>query len=264
MSMLKQLSTLLGTAALLVAVTSCDDSTGPAAGGRTVTLSFAGAKPPGVGGAQAVRGALADSLIVVSGNDSLVITSVEIVLREIELKRQEGVIDCDSVADEDACEEFTLGAMLVNLPLAPGTSQELSVVIDTGVYTEVEFEVHKPGDDSTDQAFLAANPTWPDTVSIRVQGTFNGTPFLYVTDLNEEQEVALVPPLVITEAGTPTNLTIRLDVSSWFRQPGTGALIDPATANKGGQNENLVKDNIKNSIDAFEDEDRDGDETDED
>ena len=34
-------------------------------------------------------------------------------------------------------------------------------------------------------------------------------------------------------------------------------------AYEGGQYESIVKDNIKNSIDAFEDEDRDGDDTDE-
>ncbi len=34
-------------------------------------------------------------------------------------------------------------------------------------------------------------------------------------------------------------------------------------AHKGGQYESMVKNNIKNSIDAFEDEDMDGDDTDE-
>jgi hypothetical protein len=43
----------------------------------------------------------------------------------------------------------------------------------------------------------------------------------------------------------------------WFRDAG-GSLVDPSTANKGAANENLVKDNIRDSIDAFEDADRDG------
>jgi hypothetical protein len=53
-----------------------------------------------------------------------------------------------------------------------------------------------------------------------------------------------------------------VDVSTWFRSA-TGALIDPATANKGGLNESEVTENIKDSFKAFEDEDRDGDELDE-
>jgi hypothetical protein len=35
--------------------------------------------------------------------------------------------------------------------------------------------------------------------------------------------------------------------------------VNPATANEGGVNEDLVEENIENSIDAFEDDDRDGD-----
>jgi hypothetical protein len=34
--------------------------------------------------------------------------------------------------------------------------------------------------------------------------------------------------------------------------------VDPATGNKGGANESLVKENIKQSIEAFEDENHDG------
>jgi hypothetical protein len=56
--------------------------------------------------------------------------------------------------------------------------------------------------------------------------------------------------------GSATNVTLRLDVARWFVS-GT-ALVDPATANKGGLNENLVRDNIRASIDAFRDDDRDG------
>ncbi len=91
---------------------------------------------------------------------------------------------------------------------------------------------------------------------MRVQGTFNGVAFLYETDLNVEQKLDLIPPLVVG-ADVATNVTIRADISSWFRLP-TGELVDPETANKGGTNESLVNENIKNSFEAFEDPDRDG------
>jgi len=45
---------------------------------------------------------------------------------------------------------------------------------------------------------------------------------------------------------------------------GSGNLIDPRTANKGGANEGLVKENIKQSVEAFEDDERDGDDDHED
>ena len=52
-----------------------------------------------------------------------------------------------------------------------------------------------------------------------------------------------------------------MDVSTWFKNAGTGALIDPATALIGGANESVVKGNIKASIKAFEDDNKDGDES---
>jgi hypothetical protein len=73
----------------------------------------------------------------------------------------------------------------------------------------------------------------------------------------DEQKYDLVPSLVIGEGTTSTNITLHLDVSSWFANA-SGDLVDPETANKGEQNENLVTDNIRNSIDVFEDSDRDG------
>lgn len=251
---------MAGTLAILGVAAACSDSTSPAARGQTVGLSFAGVKPPGVSGAMAVGGLLADTLTVTDGTNTLKITSAEIVVREIELKRAQTAVDCDSTANEDACEEFTLGAVLVSLPLASGVDTRLEVAVDSGTYSEVEFDIHKPGNDSTDLAFTAANPTWPTNISIRVQGTYNGTPFTFTSALNESQEFTFSPPLVIDASGSTTNLTIRLDLSTWFRNGTAGPLVDPATANAGGANENLVKDNIKASIKAFEDGDHDGNE----
>ncbi len=57
---------------------------------------------------------------------------------------------------------------------------------------------------------------------------------------------------------TPVKVTLRLDVSTWFLNAGNTGLVDPASANKGGVNENVVRDNIRASIDAFRDDDSDG------
>ena len=61
-------------------------------------------------------------------------------------------------------------------------------------------------------------------------------------------------------ASTPAvsfeNVTIRFDIATWFRSGST--VINPATANKGGANENLVKNNIRASLRAFPDNDRNG------
>ncbi len=242
-------------AALLV--TACGDMTGP---GTTsgVSLSFAAGRvggPPSAAGGFFSMAHAADTFAV--GEDELIISSVEVVLQEIELERANAET-CDSVTvGHDDCEEFELGPVLLDLPLNGDVAQLVAIQIDTGTYDEIEFDIHKvSNDDAEDAAFRQAYPHMAGQ-SIRVEGTFNGEPFVYETDLDEEQEYDLVPPLVIDSAPAATNVTVRIDISTWFRD-GSGALVDPTSANKGEVNEGLVKENIKNSIDAFEDEDEDG------
>lgn len=238
----------------LVLLGACSDGLAPTGDG-TVSLSV-GATRSG------------PSLSVVAGDtiraggNTLALERVQIVLREIELKRLDHDA-CDSIAgDDDGCEEFETGPLLVELPLDGNVASVLSVAIDSGTYGELEFEIHKPSDDDQqDLDFLSAHPDFAD-IAIRVTGTFNGTPFVFETDRNAEQEIDLVPPLVITENTGATNVTLRVDVRTWFMVGGT--LVDPQTANKGGVNEGAVTDNVKNSFEAFEDRDRDGDDTDED
>jgi hypothetical protein len=249
------------TAAALLALAACGDGdgTGPTTGAQ-VSLTFASNEAAG-GAVAASRFAGPMAVSSTVGASTLDITSVHIVLREIELERVE-VTDCDVEPEPDGCEKFETGPVLIDLPLDGSTSTDFSIAIDPGTYTEIEFDIHKvSSDDVEDMDFLLANPTM-EGKSIRVEGTYDGANFTYETDLNEEQEFDLIPNLVIGEDAPATNVTVRFDVSTWFLD-GNGNLFDPATANKGGPNENLAKDNIKNSIEAFEDEDKDGDDTDE-
>jgi hypothetical protein len=247
--------TALGVAAVAAA---CTTGTGPA-NGPTASLSFT-TRP---GGAPMLSSVAALDDTIISGNDVLIITKAQIVLREIELKLANDDA-CDSTGvtgDDDGCEEFETGAMLVDLPLNGQVSTEITVAIPPGTYGELDFEVHKPEDDSAaDSAFLAQHPTFKG-VSIRVEGTFNGTPFVYESDLDVEQENELATPIVVTDSTTAVNVTMAVDLGSWFLDGSD--LVDPASANHGGQNESVVKENIKRSFRSFEDEDRDGDDSDE-
>ncbi len=236
---------LMSAAALL---TGCGNGVGP---GSQISLSFSG----GASVSSPNPGFLSAPSIS-DGANALVIDTVEVVLRDIELKRLE-VADCDVIPEPDGCEKFEVGPVLINLPLDGTTSTQITIEIDQGSYTQVEFDIHKvSNDDPEDAAFRSAHSHLLDT-SIRVKGTFNGAPFTYVTDLNESQKYDLT--LVIDENTASTNVTIVVDVATWFVDAQLN-LIDPNSANKGGDNENLVKDNIKASIKAFEDRDKDGSE----
>lgn len=257
---LASLAAIAGTA--LLAAACGDSATGPGSGGQ-VSLSLTSGADGGT--SQSVSASRVGPALSVTQNDGegneLVMDSVKVVLREIELERQMDD-DCpdDGQTDDDACEEFDAGIRLFELPLDGSVEQVVTVDAPADTYDELEFEIHKPDDEDPEgQAFIDENPAFAD-VSIRVVGTFNGDPFTFTQDLNEEQEVVLDPPLVVEEGADPVNVTLELDVRTWFTQDGTadGTLVDPTTAAEGGANENLVEDNIRNSIEAFEDDDSDG------
>ncbi len=241
-------------AGLIIFAVGCDDSTAPAgsAGSRPVGLSVALSGT----GANPVGSLFAQALELTDGANTLVIESAELVLREIEFERVE-TPGCDSELDNDDCEEFEVGPFLLALPLDGGVAQEITAQVDTGRYDEIEFDIHKPEDDNQqDLDFIAQHPNFAD-VSIRVTGTYNGLSFVYTTDLNEEQEIALTEPLVVTPDSGPINVTLTIDLATWFLSPGS-VLLDPHTANKGEPNENLVTENIRASIEGFRDDDSDG------
>lgn len=226
---------------------ACSDNTT----GR-VSLAMSSVRPAATASATLSGGApspavvaAGDSTKIALGNDTVIVRSVQLVLREIELKRVEAAA-CDDIVGNDDCEEFETGPTLVTLPLgATATETMISVAAPAGMYDELEFEVH---------------PSF-DGASIRVTGTFShaGTrsDFTFTSDLNAKQEVSLPTPLTVSD-GQQANVTLRVDIATWFLNAAGAALVDPASANKGQPNENAVRDRIQASIDAFRDDDHDG------
>jgi hypothetical protein len=235
-----------------VAVTgACGETEGPSAQGQ---IGFNTATQIAAAGPRSSLAVIGTPETFSDGTNTLVVTGVQLVLREIELHRTGVVSECAAALDDD-CAELEVGPVLVDLPLGnPGSVRAFNVALEPGSYDRVEFELHKPST-SSDAAFVAAHPDL-DGVSVRVTGTFNGQEFTYTGDFNEEQEFNLVPQLTVTESGS-ADLTLYAGLDSWFRNSG-GALVDPVSANAGGPNQGLVEQNIKTSLDAFEDENHDG------
>jgi hypothetical protein len=231
--------------ALILAASGCSSTSTPDMA-AAVQVSFATQAAPALAAARS--GLTSDT--VVTGSDTLVLTSVEVVLRQIELKNAQSA-DCATVAGDDGCEEFEIGPVLVNLPLTPGAQQEFALdSIPNGTYDRIDFEVHKPDNgDPQDQAFITANPDFAST-SIRVRGTFNGQAFEFTTELDIEQELALSPVLTVTD-GSSINVTIFVDVGTWFLV--NGAVVEPTAGNQ-----SAIEQSIKDSFKAFEDDDRSG------
>jgi len=236
---------------LLLAIASvgvlgaCDDSSGPTQG--TVSLSLT---VPSSGGAAQVSSPALFDLVYTDAASTLTLTSVELVMREIELEKVDDE-SCDSTFEgEDDCEEFETGPRVFELPVDGSTDAVLTISdVPAGLYDELEIEIHKVSDDPEDAPLLAARPDLAD-VSIRVEGDFDGTPFVFTSGVEEEFEFELQPPL--DPSAGPVNVTLSIDVESWFR---SGAdLLDPADE----QNRSQIENNIQQSFEAFEDDDGDG------
>ncbi len=235
------------TAALILA--ACGAPSGPAGTG-TVVLKLTSDRIPS-GGAPL----LSPSVSVSLGEDVLDITSVQLVARKLRLGRAAG--SCPAEAAEGgatgetpaSCALLRVGPLLLEPPLGPEAETTFEAELAAGTYDRIRLQIHAP-QGSADVAFVAENPGF-ENVSIRVEGTFNGTPFVFTTSLTEEQEITLDEPLTVEEGGTAT-LTLLLDVERWFLDVGGASLIDPATTSQ--QLRSRIEQNIRQSFDAFEEE----------
>ncbi len=247
---------------LVLAAAGCSSSTLPSGSTTTGRLSFQLSTTPKSAGASVVNA----DITVLQGSDVLIITDVQLVARKIKLERLNGSCPTPVVTSPDSssrdgdsedtpeCPNLKLGPLLLDPPLAAGVQSTFSVDLPPGSYHKLEMQIHKPTSSSNDAAFLAANPAFTG-VSIKVTGTFNGTPFTFATDVTAEVETEFTAPVVVTVGGT-TSLTLQLDVRGWFLAQSGGALLNPATLSQ--QNRQLVEQNIRSSFHAFEDENHDG------
>lgn len=207
--------------------------------------------------------------IAIGPSGELVLKKVQLVLGRIEISRTDQATcvddngdagDDDAVAsdrqsgedDNEDCEEVAGVPLLINVPVDDAVHTVINVPLAAGTYKRLEAKV-TPVDATTLTAL--GGPSDMAGKSVRVEGTFKGTPFVYTSPVRTGLELEFNPPLIID--GTTKNATVNIDVTKWFLAGGT--VIDPSTANVGGVNSDLVARNIRNSFNAFEDDDRGGD-----
>lgn len=152
--------------------------------------------------------------------------------------------ECDPEEEEEECAALADGPVRLSLPLNERTGPPITATVRAAKYIVFHF------------AFLPEGGT-----SVRVEGTYSRagkrTPFVYTAAFSEEHETGFLPAVTVA-ADSTTSVTLRLNLSGWFLNAEKKALIDPATANEGGPNRQLVHDNIRTSVAAFRDEDFDG------
>jgi len=245
-----QRSACLAGTLIAAATLACSD--GPGGPDETGTVVFQLATA-GTGATTAPSLAVS----VTRGPDVIVITDVQLVARKIKLGQDDGSCPADPEDDSEdgeECPPLRLGPLLLDPPVDEGADPTFTVELPAGTYDELMLQIHKPTSNTEDAAFLGANPEF-NGISIRVNGTFNGTPFSFTTDLTEVVRIALSEPVEVVEDGE-VGLTLLLDAGSWFLDQGGTALLDPAALTQ--QDRSRIEQNIRQSFHAFEDDDADG------
>ena len=203
-----------------------------------------------------VQGAAAGQLLVALGENEIVIDRIQVVLRKVRLDGAPTASCPEDGEGDSECGEVRLGPVMFDLPLEEGADPTFTALVPVGTYDHLKFQIHKPSDANGDADLVGQYPELANT-SIRVTGTYDGTPFIYATDLTEVEDVALTSPLEV-EADGEAPLTLHIDASAWFVNETGDGLIDPAQANDGMPFESLVEQHIRASFRAFHDGDADG------
>ena len=259
------LLSLLGAASTL----ACADGTGPKSG-QPMSVSFTTSGTAGASLSRSLDPA-APSFSTTGTADVLTISKAQVVVARMELERvdaactsDEAVGDDEHENENDDCEELQLAPSIVDLPVGPNSTvvNAITVNIPEGSYSELKAKVRalRSTGRRSSAAFVAAHPEF-DGVDIRVEGTFNGAPFVYTGSVSANVERHFSPPLVV--GATPLNVTVDVDLANWFKDR-SGALIDPSTAKPGTVNGTIVENNIRQSFRAFRDNDHNGHDDDDD
>jgi len=156
-------------------------------------------------------------------------------------------------ANGEDCPPLKVGPVLVDLPLDGTTTVVLDAFVPAGTYQRLQARLHavKEGDEGVAD-FLTSHPEF-EGISVRVVGVFTdagGTPheFTFTSRMNVVTAINFDEPVTVGD-GT-TNLTINVDVSSWFSTPAHPVLDPTADANQ-----RAIEQNIRRSLRAFEDDD---------
>jgi len=263
-------STLSLAPLLLAAVAACSsaDHSGPNAQRVALAFSTSARNSPSV-----IHATQSSPFTQMTGANTLVISKAQVVLKKIELTSNDAANCTDDGSSsavspshmggdttggsghDSECEELRADPAVIDLPVDASVTSSVVATVPAGTYTSFEALIHAVRDSSpVSSAFLAAHPTFRG-VAVHVEGTYNGTPFVYDGKAVAKLELAFDPPAVVGSTGL--SITVNVDLGTWFVDA-AGELIDPTTANDGGVNAAMVSHNIHESFEAFEDENHDG------
>jgi hypothetical protein len=152
--------------------------------------------------------------------------------------------------DDDA-DEVKVGPFLVDLTgdkLTTGISQVFDSDVPAGTYREIKIVI-APVDAAS--AGAVAGLADMNGQSVIVDGTFNGKAFSFQSTIHVKQKQE--SSITVASGGSSSNVTLAIDEKTWFTAQ-DGSALDPSAAASKSQ----IEDNIRRSVKAFCDHDRNG------
>jgi hypothetical protein len=175
--------------------------------------------------------------------NGIIVTRLRVVLSEVKLETGPGT-------GEVELRTAPLLIDLLQLDLESGTPREVDLAdVHAGTYRELKFKIHKPALSDTGVS-IDNGLFWmaSENASVIVDGTIDGRPFTFKSAVDAQQELEGTFAL-----GDGSHyLTLNFDPSGWFGGQ-VPARLDPVEANR-----EQIEKNIRESFEAFQDDDHDG------
>jgi hypothetical protein len=228
-AMCLKLSGSLIALVMLVVLSACSGNNGKSAPGSTLSMK------------------VDMSALAKTAGDTVIIESAKVLLKSLKFKTEV----------EDSL-DYKVGPFIVNLDMAGGITQIAANDIPNGTYNEIKFKIHKPeGTTTISDTDFVAGASSDQHFSVVIRGTYNGTPFMYRSKKEIEQELEINPPLVVTDSTNDVNATLLIAPAGWFMK--NGNYLDPTNESNREDIDNNIKRSFKK---AMKDNDHDGQDND--
>jgi hypothetical protein len=236
---------VVGLGLVALGTAACSDILGPGTGPST-TLSFRSTTAAAASASGLTSRGAADLLLMTGGGHTVDLQRADVLIDQVKLERMHTGDEQDSDANEEDSdlrndETFRAGPVTVTLPLEGGSVSPFTQALPVGTYDELQLKAR----------------------SLRLVGTYDGTAFDVTVPVNAKLETRLNPPLVIGATTDRPDITIAVNVRSWFTRS-DGSVIDPRALATNGAVLAEFRSRVRASFRAFEDGDRDGTDSDND
>jgi hypothetical protein len=185
--------------------------------------------------------------------DNTTIPQNTMVLKEAKIMIKDMRIHMEG-KNEEECENINVGPFVLNLKLNSTVNLISSSFSPAGTYDDVKFKIHKLGRNETviDPDFSDMNGRY----SVIVRGTYNQADFIFKSSVSVSQKLEL-PEKVLTSTNSNSNITLQAKPILWFMRM-DNTILDPNNTFNREEIDRNIRNNIRESLRMFKDNDHNG------